>query len=145
MVDIVYTPTSKYSAENDTKVSKDSFMYGVINYGTRVVVSDSVTNTTKNLYTVPVGKVAYLFQCNLSSRSASGAETASVTVGTVIILINVHAGAVSNALNSNLAYVTPMVLRNKETLNFSTNSIGTVAYASCFLYEVSETLIPLFY
>jgi len=160
----VYTPTSKYSKIQDTKIEKQSLITGLMFYGTRITRWWQATSTggtdSTTIYTVPEGKTFFLMSAYLNvsiptteNRNGTGWITAATPVTTstgrilylsVSSLATADGGAMSrNSLS--IAYNIPIRYVSGEVFQVSAFANNTSASGGIAGYEIDNTLLQNFY
>lgn len=125
MADVAYKPTSVYSESLATPASKNSFIKGLIEFGTRInktvtIFNDSVGTTNSALYQVPNGKTFFLLSASINCSTYS---TNTITTGLyasgdyicVLFFVN-DATATYNTHIKDLIYSIPIKFSIQEIL-----------------------------
>jgi len=150
MADIVYKPTSAYSKELDTAISKSNLLTGLMLYGKRINLFhylDGSTGTQQLIYTVPPGKTFFMTNATVTMY-VTGAFVGNYGMGGgsaatsyfYIVGVTSYDGMYTQTKN----YPVLMRLVSTEKIYHSI-TVGVGAAAGLIEgYEIDTALLPTF-
>lgn len=150
MSSVAYKPSSQYSKRIDTKIEKTPFLIGLMIYGNLIQIDGSGTNSTKTLYTVPVGRFfflnsAFLLEDNQSVGSSTTPSKLFVDDGTASReILRVVAIPTMTAQGLTISYPMPIRLASGNVLKVQSFAANVNARAGITGYEIDASLIPTF-
>lgn len=153
MTDIVYKPLNEAPPQSDTKLPKLDFYNALLQYGTRIIKDVSEAGTplsTHLIYTVPAGKIFFLFHAQISvvSSNDDGFGIMQIKNGTLafgLLDCNIQdAPQISGYMVATFAPAIPVRMMGGEFIELLNNGIGVETTGTIFGYEVDSALLPNF-
>jgi hypothetical protein len=158
-MDTVYTPINSESSTADTKAPKQEFFTALVEYGTRIIKDHELTGTlaSETMYTVPEGKIFYIFHAQVSCLGNQQDE--GITFG-IIQIIN---GTQAFGLVDTQGYYTtvggvpifcgtvahfhptvPVRMVGGERIDLFAGTNESITTGTIFGYEIDSSLVPNF-
>lgn len=134
MSDVIFTPFQPAKKEYNTAITKESFAYGLVHYGQRVVETVSTTTAgTRVLFTVPDGVYFYLTGVSLTLTNVAALSTSGQLTGggKTILRIELPPGNTNPYTqgNTSLSFSHPVIYKPGEVIALTLNvaPTGTIA------------------
>jgi len=145
MVDIVYTPISKYSSELNTPIYKTNFFSALALYGNRKCIEGSKSGTgTSKFYTVPAGKTLFIVTTYLTATTnATGQSRITINDPTItdVYVLNILRVYENTCLTSIENFSIPIRVSSGETLWLYTQDATGYTLGGIVGYELDTATL----